>query len=233
MLRALALRHTSYVGPDLVGEWLHDRCFSLTIREAPALDADEVQSTDMLLILGGEMGVYEQDKHPWLTREIAAIRTRLEAGKPTLGLCLGAQLMAAALGAEVRKGEAGQEIGWRAIELTADGAASVLAPLHGARVMQWHGDTFDLPRGALRLATNEMYANQAFAAGDHALALQFHLETTPTGLDSWLADHDHPELAALGLSEAELRTQAAEAFPPLRPRALAVLDAWWARARAA
>lgn len=231
MLKALALRHTSYVGPDLVGDWLRDRGFALTIREAPTLDADEVRAADMLLILGGEMGVYERDAHPWLTPEIAAIRARLDARKPTLGLCLGAQLMAAALGADVRKGAQGQEIGWRTIALTAEGRAGPLAPLDGMRVMQWHGDTFDMPPGATRLAGNDAYMNQAFAAGDHALALQFHLETTPAGLESWLDDHAHPELEKLGLSEARLRADAAEVFPPLRSKALAVLDAWWARAK--
>jgi GMP synthase (glutamine-hydrolysing) len=233
MLRALALRHTSYVGPDLVGEWLRERGFALTIGDGQTMNADEVQAADMLLILGGEMGVYERNKHPWLTPEIAAIRARLNAGKPTLGLCLGAQLMAAALGAEVRKGAQGQEIGWRHITLTPEGRAGSLAPLDGARVMQWHGDTFDIPPGATRLAGNDTYMNQAFAAGDHALALQFHLETTPAGLEGWLDDHDHPELAELGLSEARLRADAADAFPPLRPKALAVLDAWWARTRGA
>jgi len=227
MKTALALRHTSYVDVDLVGAWLRDRGYALTTRDVPAqFDADAIARADVLVILGGNMGVYETAAHPWLVPEMAAIAARLAEKRPTLGLCLGAQLMAAALGARVRKGAAGQEIGWRELTLTEAGAQSPLAPLGGMRVMQWHGDTFDLPAGALHLAASATYANQAFSAGPHALALQFHLETTPEGLELWLADHDHPELAPLGLTADALRDQARAAFPPLRAKALAALDAW-------
>lgn len=227
MKQALALRHTSYVDSDLVGAWLRGRGYALETHDAPAqLDAAAIANADVLVILGGNMGVYEADAHPWLTPEIAAIAARLDARRPTLGLCLGAQLMAAALGARVVKGAAGQEIGWRPLALTEAGQQSPLAPLSGSRVMQWHGDTFDLPAGAAHLAMSETYAHQAFSAGPHALALQFHLETTPEGLELWLADHDHPELAELGLTEDDLRAQARAAFPPLRAKALAALDAW-------
>jgi len=231
MPQALALRHTPYVDVDLVGAWLRDRGYTLETHDVPArFDPAAIAAADVLVILGGNMGVYETAAHPWLVPEIEAIRARLADKRPTLGLCLGAQLMAAALGATVVKGAAGQEIGWRPLTLTSAGERSPLAPLGGARVMQWHGDTFALPPRAAHLAASETYANQAFSAGRHALALQFHLETTPRGLELWLADHDHPELAELGLTEDDLRREARESFPPLRAKALAALDAWLAAA---
>lgn len=227
MKKALALRHTSYVDADLVGAWLRERGYAVETHDVPrAFDAAAIANADVLVILGGNMGAYETAAHPWLVAEIDAIAARLADKRPTLGLCLGSQLMAAALGATVVKGAAGQEIGWRSLSLTAAGKQSALVGLDGSRVMQWHGDTFALPPGATHLAASETYANQAFSAGPHALALQFHLETTPEGLELWLADHDHPELAELGLTEDDLRAQARAAFPPLRAKALAALDAW-------
>ena len=126
-----------------------------------------------------------------------------------LGICLGSQLMAKALGSRVFPG-AVKEIGWGRVELTGEGAASCLSPLgeDDAVVLHWHGESFDLPRGARLLASNRYYQNQAFAYRRNALALQFHLEADPRRLDQWYVGHA-TELAAAKLSVAELRAATA------------------------
>lgn len=145
-------------------------------------------SPGLLLVLGGPPGVYQADLYPFLTQEIGILEKRLAAGLPVLGICLGAQLMAAALGARVYRGGQGTEAGWHDLILTEAGRAGPLRCFDPAitRVMQWHGDTFDLPEGAVRLASTEKYENQAFSWGDRALALQCHIEVDLPVLESWL-----------------------------------------------
>jgi GMP synthase (glutamine-hydrolysing) len=134
----------------------------------------------LLIVLGGPIGAYETDTYPFLAAEIALLERRLMHDRPTLGICLGSQLMAKALGARVFPGPL-KEIGWGRIDLTEAGAGSSLASLgsEDSEVLHWHGDTFDLPAGAVRLACNANYENQAFAFGQAALALQFHAEADP------------------------------------------------------
>lgn len=131
-----------------------------------------VLSTDLLVVLGGPIGVYDSANYPFLTHEIALIRRRLEERRPTLGICLGAQLMAAALGARVYPGSAGAEIGWFPLQTpspqpTPEWFSPLLKP--GLSVFHWHGDTFDLPAGARLLAGTSLYPHQAFSMGDFAL----------------------------------------------------------------
>ena len=164
-----------------------------------------IRGTDLLVILGGPIAADETDEYPFLTSEVALIEYRLSRNLPTLGICLGSQLMAKALGGRVYKG-AIKEIGWGTVQLTEQGESSCLGSLQGedAVVLHWHGDSFDLPSGATRLASNENYENQAFAYGDSALALQFHLEADPRQLEEWYVGHA-VELAAEKISIAELR----------------------------
>jgi GMP synthase (glutamine-hydrolysing) len=140
----------------------------------------------LLIVLGGPIGAYETDTYPFLAAEIALLERRLMHDRPTLGICLGSQLMAKALGARVFPGPL-KEIGWGRIDLTEAGAGSSLASLgsEDSEVLHWHGDTFDLPAGAVRLACNANYENQAFAFGQAALALQFHAEADPGSLEKW------------------------------------------------
>jgi GMP synthase (glutamine-hydrolysing) len=170
---------------------------------------------DLVVLMGGPMGVYETNRHPWIVHEIERLRDRLAANRPTLGVCLGAQLVAAALGAAVYPGPKA-EIGFSPIALSEAGQAGPLRHLDGCPVLHWHGDTFDLPAGTELLASSGLYARQAFRRGDAVLALQFHAEM---GLDprfeSWIADNP-AALAALGLTPAELR----RAYADLGPRAV-------------
>lgn len=225
---AVALRHVAFEDPGLLAPILEARGWRITLCDAPTDDLDDprIEQADLLIVLGGPIGVYETDTYPFLAREIALIERRLAADRPTLGICLGAQLMARALGARVYPGPV-KEIGWGAVTPADGDAASCLRPLgeSGARVLHWHGDTFDLPAGAVRLASNAHYANQAFACGRHALGLQFHLEADPRRLEQWFVGHA-VELAAAGIAIPALRAETAALSPRLPAQAERVFAAW-------
>jgi GMP synthase (glutamine-hydrolysing) len=170
--------HSSFEGPAAIEEWAKSRNHSFTFtrfyenKEIP--DADEI---DGLIIMGGPMGVYEQDKYPWLKDEIAFIKSAIENEKQVFGVCLGAQLIAHALGARVYPHKQ-KEIGWFPIEKTRerdDRFHDFPSPL---TVLHWHGDTYDLPRGAKNLFRSAICENQAFSFADNVIGVQFHLEAS-------------------------------------------------------
>ena len=204
---AVALRHVAFEDLGLLAAVMEAEGWTVSFCEAAIDDlADSsIRSADLLIVLGGPIGVYETDAYPFLNAEIALLEYRLSRNLPTLGICLGAQLMARALGSRVFAGPV-KEIGWGGIDLTREGMASCLGPIddQGAAVLHWHGDTFDLPSGATRLASNRNYENQAFACGTNALALQFHLEADPRQLEEWYVGHA-VELASAKISVQELR----------------------------
>lgn len=139
----------------------------------------EIGDAGGLIVMGGPMGVYEQDRHPHLKDELRLIESALEAGKPVLGVCLGSQLLATALGAHVAKGPR-KEIGWYPIRLSETASEDQLwsgAPRE-LMVLHWHGDVFELPAGAVNLASSELTAHQAFRYGNSAYGFLFHLEMT-------------------------------------------------------
>lgn len=179
---------------------------------------------DLLVVLGGPIGVYEEDKYPFLTREIDLIEARLAAQRPTLGICLGAQLMARALGARVYPGPA-KEIGFAPVRLTDAGRASCLANFEGKPVLHWHGDTFDLPAGAALLASTEICRQQAFSLGRNAIGFQFHPEAGAAGFERWLIGHTC-ELAAAGKSISALRADYERLAPQLAAPAQTCLRLW-------
>lgn len=201
----LAVRHLAF--EDLGGflPTLATRGYDITYREAgiDRLARPDWLAPDLVVVLGGPIGAYETDRYPWLADEVAGLQARLAARLPTLGVCLGAQLMAAALGARVFPGPA-KEIGWSPLTLSPAGQDSPLAALAGHAVLHWHGDTFELPAGAERLASTPLTPNQAFAVGSTALGLQFHAEVDPARIEAWLVGH-----------AGEL-TQAAIPLPALR-----------------
>jgi GMP synthase (glutamine-hydrolysing) len=211
MKKAVAIRHVPFEDLGNLEPALSLRGFQTTFREAGLddLSATDIASADLLIILGGPIGVYESRAYPFLTDEIKLIEHRLASDLPTLGICLGAQLMAAALGSRVYPGDHGKEIGWSALQRGAAGNHHpFFNPLfdEGVEVLHWHGDTFDLPEGAAHLASSSQYPNQAFALGRSALALQCHAEVTAAGLERWYIGHAS-ELGHAGLDVVELRTQ--------------------------
>lgn len=209
MKTAIAIRHVGFEDLGSLEELLAARGYEVRYLDAATDDLAEAKRgrPDLLVVLGGPIGAYQDDVYPFIRDELTVLEDRLAADLPTLGICLGSQLMARALGARVFPGDH-KEVGWGALTLTEAGRRSCLAALAPDRtaVLHWHGDTFDLPAGATRLASTEPYANQAFAWGARGLALQFHAEVTAKGLERWLVGHAC-ELATTGVSIAALRRE--------------------------
>lgn len=182
---------------------------------------------DLLVILGGPIGVYHHAAYPFVTGEIELLRVRLAADLPTLGICLGAQMMAAALGARVYPAPA-REIGWSAIDLSETGARNPLTTLGGIPVLHWHGDTFDLPAGTTLLASTAICPNQAFSRGPNVLGLQFHPEVVGARFEHWLLGHAS-ELATAGINPAALRSDAKRHAHRLEKASAALLAGWLSR----
>lgn len=185
---------------------------------------------ELLVVLGGPVGVYEDHLYPFLQVEKALLKERLSAGHATLGICLGAQLMAAALGGDVYASGV-KEIGWAPLSLTPAGRDSPLRFLSGelADVLHWHGDTFTLPAGAMHLASTALCRNQAFAYGPRALGLQFHLEAQAEQIEHWLVGHAC-EIAGAGIDVAALRRGAQRHGAALQEQARKFFSAWLAQA---
>lgn len=183
------------------------------------------RGVDLLVVLGGPIGAYEEEIYAFLKDELLLLESRLKEDRPTLGICLGAQLMARALGARVYPGSE-KEIGWGALTLTQAARSSALMHLDGVRVLHWHGDTFDLPEGALHLASTAAYPNQAFSWGTCGLALQFHPEVQISALERWYIGHACEITGTKGVSVASLRSATATFAPPLQPRAIRLWESW-------
>jgi len=207
---------------------LVDAGFDIRYHDAwasPPLRIDEAVNASLLVVMGGPMGVYEARTYPFLKNELEALEARLAADRPTLGVCLGAQLIARAAGARVFPGER-FEIGFAPVRLTDEGRDSCLAPLEDdTRVLHWHGDTYDLPRGATRLASSAWYREQAFSIGARILGLQFHLETSGPELDRWI-DTGEDEIARGDANAAMLRAESRTLGPSLAIKAEAVIRRW-------
>jgi GMP synthase (glutamine-hydrolysing) len=225
---AIAIRHVAFEGLGLLSHALDREGWDVSFCEAAVEDLSHksIEHADLLIVLGGPIGVHEIDSYPFLAKEIALLERRLVRDRPTLGICLGSQLMAKALGSAVFAGSV-KEIGWGQVQLTTQGSESCLQPLSdaGAVVLHWHGDTFDLPSGALRLASNASYENQAFSYGRNAMGLQFHLEADPRQLEEWYVGHA-VELAAVGVSVKDLRAATAKLAEQLPARANAIFTRW-------
>ncbi|MFN7065054.1 MAG: type 1 glutamine amidotransferase [Aquificaceae bacterium] len=191
-MRVLVIKNSPLEGPGTIEDFLKDQHIQYKIVEAGL--GEKITSLDgysHLVVLGGHMGVYEMDKYPFL-REIALLMEgALKKGVRILGICLGAQLFAHLLGSRVYPGKA-KEIGWLKIKATNEGLMdevfrTLIEPSGDAIVFQWHGDTYHLPEGAIRLASSELFPEQAFRYGD-SYALQFHIEVSLEMVGDWFAD---------------------------------------------
>ncbi|MBZ0261905.1 MAG: glutamine amidotransferase [Hyphomicrobiales bacterium] len=180
---------------------------------------------DLLVVLGGPVGVYESDAYPFLAEERQILKARLAANLPTLGICLGAQQIAATLGAEV-KPTGIKEIGFSKLSLTDAGHSGPLRHLEGVPVLHWHGDAFAIPKGAVNLAATPQCATQGFALGRNVLGLQFHAEVDAcAGIESWLVGHA-AELSDADIDPRALRDDAARVGPLLRETSRKMLTDW-------
>lgn len=235
----LVLSHVPFEDLGSLQAPLRQRGFDIeTVDVATArFPLPQAESCDLLVVLGGPIGVYDRQDYPFLDSETACIAARLAARRPILGVCLGAQLMAAALGARVYPGRSGAEIGWSPIQSpiqpASDPSAGArnppnwFAPLldPGLRLFHWHGDTFDLPSGSTHLAKTELYDNQAFAIDDFALGLQFHPEVSALGLERWYVGHAS-ELHKAGISVGSLRSAARDYAAALEEAAGRFWNLW-------
>ncbi len=197
----MILRQVPHEGPGLIADVLDGA--GIPYKELLLYSGDELPvelpSSSALIVMGGPMGVDDFDEYPFLSGEVELIKKAFESNVPVLGICLGAQLMAKALGAAVYKGDK-KEIGFYDVTLTneaLDGPFFSGFP-ESMKVLQWHGDTFDLPKGAELVARSPLFPNQGFTY-KNSLALQFHFETTLSMLTEWLGmDENLEEIGALG-----------------------------------
>lgn len=182
--------------------------------EMPAEDWEHLKA---LIVLGGPMSAHQEADYPFLRWEKAIIRAAMDESVPILGVCLGAQLIAAALGTSVFRGRV-REIGWSPISVTAHGQVdSLLGYLpENATVFQWHGDGFDLPSGAIRLASSVHYENQAFRLGKSIYGLQFHLEVTPRMIERWIDERSKDLAQAPHVSPEKIRSDTRNYAPTLK-----------------
>jgi GMP synthase (glutamine-hydrolysing) len=205
-LAVLIVKNVVTEGPGTIEDFLRKWNISFRIVELHSGEvAPSLEDFYTLVIMGGPMAVYEMDRYPHLVTSSRIIREAINRDMRVLGICLGAQLIAYCLGAQVYKGPE-EEIGWYAIELTGEGLKDPLLrrlaihPQVGDfwrrfEVFQWHGDTFDLPLGTSLLAKSELYKNQAFRYKNNVYGFQFHIEVTKEMIQEWF--EDRPEINSI------------------------------------
>ena len=195
-MQVLVLQHIACEPPGVFEDVLAERAHELVRVELDEGEPLPAGTWDAIVAMGGPMSVNDEGEHPWLTGEKAAIASHVRAGRPFWGSCLGAQLLASALGARVYAGPA-PEVGVLAVELTAAGLDDPVLGVLPAAVdtLQWHGDTFDLPEGAVLLASSPAYPHQAFRVGRAAYAVQFHVEVTEAMGEEWAGVPAYAEYA--------------------------------------
>ena len=199
------IRHLGFEGLGTLSRELDRQGLAFAYLDPPTDALDPARDAEALIVMGGPISANDADRFPFIGIEVDLIRHRIANRRPTLGICLGAQLIARALGASVAPMPT-PEIGWQRVTVTPQGLATPLRHLTSP-VLHWHGETFDLPSGCATLASTPPCPNQAFAIGSHTLALQFHIEVTAEHQEHWLVGHIH-ELDHTSTSIAQLRADA-------------------------
>ncbi|MCL5023089.1 MAG: type 1 glutamine amidotransferase [Nitrospirae bacterium] len=230
-MSVLILKNVSSEGPGTIEDFLRDEGISYHVAELGREAVPDGRDFNTLVMLGGHMSVNEEERYPYLAEEMKMAREFIAAGKSVFGVCLGAQIMAKALGARVYAGPE-KEIGWLEIELTEDGlrdpSLRKLAehPRAGDfrrrfAVFQWHGETFDIPPAAVRLVRSALYPNQAFRYGGNAYAFQFHIEVKKEMVYEWLKNEP--------VDREFLRKQTESLYDDYRGRAMNFYRAFFSR----
>jgi GMP synthase-like glutamine amidotransferase len=193
-MRAHVLQHVAFEGPASIGQWLMSNGFDITFTRFYETGSilPQVDEVDIVVVMGGPMSVNDEALYPWLISEKRFVREVIDAEKPVLGICLGAQLIANAMGQRVYP-NAEREIGWFPIQAVANEEPGVFVFPSETEVFHWHGETFNIPHGSFLLASSQGCLNQAFQFKSHVIGLQFHLETTPDSARE-IAAHCRSEL---------------------------------------
>jgi GMP synthase (glutamine-hydrolysing) len=204
----IALRHLAFEDLGLIEPFLIQRGWRVRYCDVGVdkLSEAEIRNVDLLVVLGGPIGAEDDASYPFLAGEVHLIRERLTKQRPILGICLGAQLMARALGASVRPMRH-KEIGYAPVELTESARKLPLAHIGNQCVLHWHGDQFSMPRGVESLASTTSCPHQAFMIGSYAMAWQFHLEVDARRIEQWLIGHCD-ELSQMGIDRRHMREAA-------------------------
>lgn len=184
--RAIVFQHDDDITLGNLEPVLEEHGYDIHIVDVATADVSALDPEDgeLVIVLGGEKGAYQVEEYPHLADEMRFIRARVEANKPTFGVCLGAQLMAGAFGARNYKGDK-PDLGYQDIQLTEAGLASPLRHIQGVGMLVWHSDHYTLPEEATLLGTSTAYPNEAYSIGDYALAVQFHPEVTDEMHEAW------------------------------------------------
>ena len=226
-MRCHVIRHVPFEDLGSFAPCLEEAGVRVSYHDIGRDDLEPLESAgaELLIVLGGPIGVHEEARYPFLERELEIIVRRIESGRPLMGICLGAQLIARALGARVYRADR-REIGFAPITLTDAGRESCLAPFEVDPVtLHWHGDTFVLPAGATRLASTAICENQAFSLGPNVIGFQFHPEVDAGRIEQWLIGHT-VELTGAGIDVPQLRAEAERYRTSLEAKARSVLDIW-------
>ena len=225
MKTALIIRHVPHEGVAGYRQPIEEAGYQVSRIDVtdPEFSSLDLREPDLLIMMGGPMGVYEQDRHPWIACQLRRLALRLDADRPTLGVCFGAQMMASALGARVYPGPA-KEVGFHPVDVHHDDGP--LRHLHEVPVLHWHGDTFTRPDGVELLASSNAYEHQAFRRGANQLALQFHAEMgEDPRFDAWMEQWPEAVVEAGGCPRA-LRRAHDELGPGAVAAGRAVISDW-------
>ena len=235
MTRACVMQHIRCEPPGIFSGLLRRHGIAIeTVELDEGAELPDWRDVDLVLAMGGPMGVNDEAAYPWLAGEKRWIASAVRAGVPFLGVCLGAQLLAASLGAEVRAGDE-PEVGVLPVALTPRGRSDPVFSALGGEfpALQWHGDTFQIPVGGVRLGSSAAYPNQAFRFGEAAYAVQFHVEVTAQMLAEWneVPAYQAAAEAVLGASGFDLLARAFHgARASMASSAERLLSGWLAQA---
>jgi len=226
-MRLHYLQHVPFEGLGSIEHWAVSSGVQISCTRLYAGDRlPDLADFDYLVVMGGPMNIYEEAKYPWLAREKEFLQEAIATGKPILGICLGAQLLADVLGAQVYKNKE-KEIGWFPVNIAQEAPEEIrtLFPV-GLRVMHWHGDTFDLPKGSVLLARSQACPHQGFMYENRVIGLQFHLETTKESLQNLIAHCADEIIKAPFIQQPDEMQQDESRFPAINSVMSGLLDYW-------